>query len=77
MATIIIENVPENIVKIYGTKVSYDNIKSSFIPKKREFNRLKWLSKDEIEKKFYNEKDESYWHFVWEEAITFLNSRIK
>jgi hypothetical protein len=41
MATIIIENVPESIVKLYGTKIIYDNIKSSFIPKKREFNRLK------------------------------------
>ncbi len=41
MATIIIEDVPESIVKLYGTKIVYENMKSSFLPRKRQTNRLK------------------------------------
>ena len=74
MATITIENVPENIVKLYGTNINYEKITNSFLPKKRIINRLKWLSKEEIENKFYNKEDDSYWPFVWEENSTFLKS---
>ena len=77
MANIIVENVPENIIKLYWTNVIYDNIDSSFIPKKRKINRLKWLSKEEIDKDFYDEKNETYWPFIWEENITFLKSLVK
>ncbi|MDD4151809.1 MAG: hypothetical protein PHR68_04305 [Candidatus Gracilibacteria bacterium] len=76
MATITIENVPESIVKTFGTKINYDKITSSFIPKKREFNRLKGLSKEEIEKRFYNESDETYGPFIGvEESISFLDRK--
>lgn len=76
MATIIIENVPESIVNIYWTKTNYENISSTFLPKKRKENRLKWLSKEEIEKKFYNKDDDTYGPFVrLEEAISFLDRK--
>ena len=77
MTTIIIKNVPENIVKIYWTNISYEKIKNDFLPKKLNTNRLKWLSNEEIEKKFYNKEDESYWPFIWEENSTFLKSLMK
>ena len=76
MATITIENVPESVVKTFGTNINYNNITSSFIPKKRQINRLKWLSKEEIEEKFYDKKDDTYWPFVWvEESISFLDRK--
>ena len=77
MATLIIENVPESIIKLYWTKITYDKIKTSFLSKKGVLNRLEWLSKKEIKKNFYDEKNESYWPFVWEENATFLKSLMK
>jgi hypothetical protein len=72
MATITIENVPESIVKTYGEHLSYERLTSSFIPKKRRVDRLKGLSKEEVEKHFYDGKNETYWPFKDGEAITFL-----
>lgn len=35
MATVTIENVPDNIVKSFGDKILYDEMTNSFLPKKR------------------------------------------
>lgn len=78
MATITIEDVPENVIKSFGKNVSYKCINLSFLPKKRkQVNRLIWLSKEEIEKKFYNKKEQIFWPFEWEENSTFLKSFMK
>lgn len=76
MATITIENVPDNIVKAFWTNVNYKKITESFLPKKRIINRLKGLSLSEIEEQFYDKKDDTYWPFVNEqEFITFLDRK--
>ncbi len=76
MATITIENVPDNIVKAFWTNVNYKKITESFLPKKRFVNRLKWLSVSEIETKFYDKEKDTYWPFMNElEFITFLDRK--
>lgn len=75
MATIIVENVPDSIAKDFWTKLFFSDFES-FKPKKRFINRLEWLSKEQIETKFYNKEKEVYWHFLnFDEAITFLDRK--
>ena len=48
MATITIENVPENIVKLYGTKFNYN--KNIFTPPKKDIEDmtlLEYINSDE------------------------------
>ena len=66
MSSIILENVPENIEKEYWKKIDYEN----FI-KYLNLSRIK-----ELEKKYYNKKDDNYGPFIWaKEAINFLTRK--
>ncbi len=61
MATITIENVPENIVKLYGTRIKYT--RDFIFPKKKEkdvedMTLLEYINSDEYkneERKYYSD----------------------
>ena len=62
MTTITVEKVPQSIVKKYWTNIDY-----------KAYN--KYILKDKmtaIKNVFYDPKNDSYWPFEWEQAISFL-----
>ena len=73
MATIIIEDVPDKVVESYWTKISYNNIKTSFLPKKK-INVQKKDYTVELNKLVIDPENVSYWPFNdMTEALKFLN----
>ncbi len=88
MPSITIENVPDKVAVLFWNKIAYDKVCLTLLAKeakkqrfsklfeKKQENRLIWLSKKEIEEKFYDKKDETYWPFVWaDEFIAFLDRK--
>ena len=49
MATIIVNDVPENVVKFFWNNISYNNITYSFLPNKIEKQNKDFVVKSNIE----------------------------
>jgi hypothetical protein len=79
MNSIIIDNVPQKIMKKLWEKSSYRKFKSLIVPKKSKIT-INWFT-EEFEKeiiKFQNDSNNLiYWPFEWDDAIDFLSKIIK